>query len=123
VVVRGEGIVGLAAPLIEAGARSIALTRWTIGDRQTVSFIEAFYRALAAGQPVVDALRTAKLDAIARGAPPAQWAAFTIIGNPAVAIPLTLPSRRPGFALVLSAALLVLLASGWVWRRRSRPPR
>jgi hypothetical protein len=113
VVVRGEGIVGLAAPLMEAGTRAIALTRWAIGDRQTVSFIEAFYRALARGEPVSDALRSAKLAAIARGAAPAEWAAFTIMGDPSVAVALTEPSRgRPLYWWAGAVILVVVLGAG-----------
>lgn len=120
VVVRGEGIVGLAAPLLAAGARAIALTRWTIGDRQTVTFIEAFYRALAAHEPVADALRSAKLDAIARGAPPAEWAAFTIVGDPTITVPLD--PLRGGRTIwwIGASALVLLVVSVAGWRRARR---
>jgi len=126
VVVRGEGIVGLAAPLIEAGARTIALTRWSIGDRQTVAFIEAFYRALADHQPAVDALRSAKLDAIARGAAPAEWAAFTIVGDPTTTVPLKIPTpERPLYwwaGVVALTALLGVTALRFATRRRQSHP-
>jgi hypothetical protein len=118
VVVRGEGIVGLAAPLIQAGARAVALTRWTIGDRPTVTFIEQFYQALAAGEPAADALRTAKLAAIARGAAPADWAAFTIVGDPSITVPLTAPRGRMGIWVRLLGAALV--AAGLLQWRRAR---
>lgn len=117
VVVRGEGIVGLAAPLIEAGARAVALTRWAIGDEETVSFIAGLYDALATGQPVADALRDAKIAAIARGASPAQWAAFTIVGDPTITVSLTAP--RPGVPLYwwIGGAAALLLLAGWARRR------
>jgi len=92
-VVRGEGIVGLAAPLIEAGARDVALTRWPIGDRSTTAFVADFYASLATGAPIGDALRSAKLSAMQRGAPPAQWAAFAIVGDPMIRIPLVRSAR------------------------------
>jgi hypothetical protein len=55
--------------------------------------------------------------AIARGEPPAVWAAFTLIGDPLAAPPLARP-RRPmaGLALALVALLLGLVAL--VARRR-----
>jgi hypothetical protein len=124
VVVRGEGIVGLAAPLMQAGARAIALTRWTIGDRPTVAFIEGFYRGLAARQPVADALRTAKLEAIARGAPAAEWAAFTIVGDPTVSVPLREPpAGRPLYwwAAIAAAALGIGVGVLRLAARRRRP--
>lgn len=117
-VVRGEGIVGLAMPLFEAGARAIALTRWTISDQSTVSFIERFYLGLAAGENAADALRSAKLDAIRRGASPAEWAAFTVIGDPTIRVPLRTPSGRPAlWAIALGVAVL---ATGLGLVRRAR---
>jgi tetratricopeptide (TPR) repeat protein len=112
VVVEGEGIQGLTAPLIQAGARSVVATQWRIADRSTVTFIQAFYQALARGLPVGDALRAAKLDAIRRGAPPKEWAAFITVGDPMVRLVLRRPwpnvwnSGALGAALVLAAASL-----------------
>jgi CHAT domain-containing protein len=114
VVVRGEGIVGLAAPLIEAGARAVALTRWAIGDQETVGLIAAFYGALASGQTAGPALRTAKLAAITRGASPAVWAAFTIVGDPTVTVPLAAPRPRvPVYWWWIGGAAVVALLAGW----------
>jgi CHAT domain-containing protein len=91
VVVAGEGVQGLTSPLLQAGARSVVATGWRIGDRGTVSFVRDFYAALAGGRPVGDALRTAKLAAIDRGAPPGEWAAFGVVGDPLVIVPLRAP--------------------------------
>ena len=82
VLVEGEGVQGLTAPLIQAGARSVVASQWRIADRRTIPFIQAFYQALAKGLPVGDALRAAKLDGFRRGAPPWDWAAFTAVGDP-----------------------------------------
>jgi CHAT domain-containing protein len=120
VLVRGEGVQGLAAPLLEAGARAVAATWWPIGDRATVRLMDDFYRAMAEGQPAAEALRTAKLAALARGAPAREWAAFTIVGDPLALPPLRVPAEglltawRIGFGLVLALVLLAALA------RRSR---
>ena len=54
-------------------------SQWPIGDRSTVRFIEGFYRSLASGLPAGEALRDAKLQALRRGEPAAQWAAFTLV--------------------------------------------
>jgi hypothetical protein len=64
VLVEGEGVQGLTAPLIQAGARCVVASQWRIADRGTVPFIQAFYQALSTGLPVGDALRQAKLDAL-----------------------------------------------------------
>ena len=120
VVVDGEGIQGLTAPLLQAGARAVVATAWRIGDRATVPFIEAFYDALADGRPVVEALRAAKLDAIRRGAPPAEWAAFSIVGDPSIMVPLVKPATRAPLILALVSALLASAAVFIEARRRSR---
>jgi tetratricopeptide (TPR) repeat protein len=119
VLVDGEGVQGLTAPLLEAGARAVVATQWRIGDRSTVGFVDAFYRAMANGSPVSEALQAAKLAALRRGAPAREWAAFTVIGDPLRSVPLHTP--RPGMSrwLIPVAVLLVLLLGyGVVMRRR-----
>lgn len=88
VVVGGEGVLGLTAPLVQAGARSVVATGWSVGDESAVAFVQSFYETLAEGHDVAEALRMAKLSAIRRGLPMSLWAAFTLIGNPTVRIPL-----------------------------------
>lgn len=88
VVLGGEGLRGLTAPLLEAGARAVVGTHWSIGDRSVVPFIERFYRAMAEGARPDDALRTAKLAAIRAGVSIADWASFTITGDASVRPPL-----------------------------------
>ncbi len=121
-VVTGEGVQGLTAPLLAAGARSVIATYWPIRDRSTLPFVRALYRSLAAGQPVGDALRSAKLDAIARGRPVAEWAAFLSVGDPMLRLELHAPPRRsPAVAAgVVVAAGVLFLAMRAARRRRLR---
>ena len=91
VMVGGEGIRGLTAPLLAAGARSLVATQWRIDDRAVVPVVDALYAALASGQPVIEALRTAKLRALRDGRSPRAWAAFSVIGDPLVRVPLRTP--------------------------------
>jgi tetratricopeptide (TPR) repeat protein len=93
VVVRGEGVQGLVAPLIGAGARSVVATQWRVADRAAAGFVAIFYRYLVGGLTVGDALREAKLEAMRRGAPIGEWAAFTAVGDP-----LARPFARDGAA-------------------------
>ncbi len=81
VVVTGEGIQGLVAPFLEAGARAVVATQWAMGDRTIVPLISRFYGELRAGQSVSDALRAAKLAARAAGEPPSVWAALMLTGD------------------------------------------
>jgi tetratricopeptide (TPR) repeat protein len=113
VLVAGEGIQGLTAPLLQAGARSVVATRWRIGDRAALEIIRPFYDALAAGLPVADALQAAKLAVLRRGAPAREWVAFTAVGDPLVRIPLHRP-RAPwqAWAAGLVGAAVLLGALG-----------
>jgi hypothetical protein len=111
VVVEGEGVQGLTAPLLQAGARSVVATSWKIGDQATVAFVQSFYEALARRLPVADALRAAKLGAIRRGAKPNEWAVFTAVGDPLVEIPLRAPTS--GFGVWVLLVALPIAAAGF----------
>ena len=122
-VLAGEGLQGLTAPLLEAGASSVVGTLWQIGDRSSAPLVESFYAALASGLSVGDALHRAKLAARARGVSPAVWAAFTLTGDARVRTALREPrvvagTRAPTAASV--GALLLLGAGYLASRRRSR---
>ena len=91
VLVAGEGVQGLTAPILAAGARAVVASQWEIGDRATVRFMHEFYRALAEGSPADEALRRAGVRMMNEGRSPTQWAAFTITGDPAVREQLTVP--------------------------------
>jgi CHAT domain-containing protein len=77
----GEGLRGLTAPLLQAGARAVVGTHWSIGDRSVVPFVDRFYRAMADGVRPDDALRVTKLEAIRGGVSIADWATFTLVGE------------------------------------------
>lgn len=87
-VLGGEGVRGLTAPLLQAGARAVLATEWPVEDARTIPMIVAFYAALADGRTSAHALRDAALDAIKDGAPPREWAAFRLVGDPSVRVPL-----------------------------------
>ena len=91
-VMAGEGLRGLTAPLLEAGARAVVATHWSIGDRSVVPFVDRFYAAMARGARVDDALRQAKLAAIRDGVSIADWGAFSVTGDGSVRVPLQTPS-------------------------------
>jgi tetratricopeptide (TPR) repeat protein len=109
VVVGGEGVQGLVSPLLSAGARSVVATMWPVGDRSTARLVEDFYRELANGNDVAEALRQAKLAAIERGAPPAEWAAFNVTGDPLVQVRLRHPSGREPWVPLAGGVLLLTL--------------
>lgn len=119
-LVRGEGVQGLANPLLAAGARAVAATWWPIGDAASVRLVDDFYRELATGHAVSEALRQAKLAALQRGAPAREWAAFTIIGDPSITPQLRIPARHAAVWWYVAAAMVVVLGIYGVAIRRRR---
>jgi len=87
---RGEGLVGLVSAFLQAGARSVLATQWSI-DESTAELMESFYKAMMGGKDMAGALRQAKLDILQKRlrfgrtevslAHPFFWAPFVLIGN------------------------------------------
>ncbi len=121
VMVAGEGMQGLTSPLLEAGARAVVATQWRIGDKATVRLVDDLYAALGRGLPVAAALREAKLAAISRGVPAGEWAAFTVVGDPLVRVPLREPAPRVSvWEWIVGISSVLLLAGYLAVRRRGR---
>jgi len=95
VVLGGEGLRGFIAPLLEAGAAAVIATQWPIGDESILPMIDRFYWHAARGVDVATALRRAKLDAVRDGVKPAVWAAFALVGDGSLRVPLKSPGAAP----------------------------
>jgi CHAT domain-containing protein len=91
-IIGGEGVRGLITPILASGARSVLATRWRLNDRDAVPLVYSFYQGLAAGLPVIEASRRAELSAYRRNAPEREWAAFILVGDPLVRVPLHTPA-------------------------------
>lgn len=116
-VIGGEGVQGLVAPLMGAGARTIVASMWPVGDRATALLMRDFYDEMAEGKTIGEALRAAKLTARKRGEPASVWAAFTLVGDPDTRLQLQQPSHLKQY---LFGALLLLLTAilNWIFRAR-----
>lgn len=79
-----EGLRGLVAPFIEAGARGVAATLWAVDDEAQRLLMRRFYQRLARGESSAAALRGAKLDGIRDGVTPRDWASIVLWGDPLV---------------------------------------
>ena len=87
---RGEGLVGLVSAFLQAGARSVLATQWSI-DESTAELMASFYKAMTGGKDMAGALRQAKLDILVKRlsfagtevsmAHPFFWAPFVLIGS------------------------------------------
>jgi len=87
---QGEGLVGLVSAFLQAGARSVLATQWSI-DESAAELMSSFYKAMTEGQDTAGALRQAKLDILKKRlrfgrtevslAHPFFWASFVLIGS------------------------------------------
>jgi hypothetical protein len=74
--------LGLANGFLVAGAQSVLSTLWVISDEATLELMGRFYRAVAGGMALDDALRQAQLGLKAQPqfVDPFYWAAFQLTG-------------------------------------------
>ncbi len=118
-VTGGEGVDGLAAPAMEAGARAVLASGWLVGDAQTATFMERFYGHVARGELLGDALQATKKDLMQAGVPAGMWASFMLLGDPHTALALRAPPAAIPWVPLL-AGLLVLAYGAAMVRRRGR---
>jgi len=85
----GDDWVGLTRAFLQAGARSVVATLWSVEDWSTASFMERFYSEYSSGGDPVHALALAQRAALAAPATshPFAWAGFIIVGGDMPATP------------------------------------
>lgn len=117
-ILRGEGVFDLARAFFEGGARAVVGSLWRLEDQATALFFDDFYRHLARGISLSEALHRAQKDQIDRGAPPSVWAGIVVIGDGSL---VPVPSRggrhHPAWPIGLAAVLLLVAVA--VAARRS----
>lgn len=116
----GEGVMGLAHALFEAGAVAVVGSLWPTRDDDALALSERLYHHLDAGESVAAALAAAQRELASEGRPSAGWASMVVLGDgahvpfPAGRAP-TLPSvaapgrGRPWIVVGLLLALGLLL--------------
>jgi hypothetical protein len=85
--------------------------------------VERLYSELARGKPVILALRDAKLGSLRAGDPPGVWAAFSVVGDPTVVVPLRAPPLRTWWAGVGAGVVIAVVAAAARRRRGGSVPR
>lgn len=78
---RGEGVMSLARSFFQAGARTVVASAWPLRDDESALLFAEFYRRLADGVSVEQALADARRQRIHAGAPTAAWAGLTVLGD------------------------------------------
>jgi len=75
-----EGVVGLPKAFIQAGAKNIIMSLWSVNDAKTATLMKKFYYHLHndKNQNYIDALRKAKLEMIEEH--PYYWSGFILSG-------------------------------------------
>lgn len=81
-VERGVGVHGLRRAFALAGAETLIMTVWKVGDEPARLLMERFYERVLAGDARVDALRAAQRTVRERYPRPADWAGFICYGDP-----------------------------------------
>ena len=84
-----EGAASLVRPFIAAGARSVVASLWAMDDTFSLALMREFYRRLAAGVDVAEALRDAKLQMLKSFGPQAVsrlWSGVVVYGDGAGAV-------------------------------------
>jgi tetratricopeptide (TPR) repeat protein len=122
-VLAGEGLQGLTAPLLEAGATAVVGTLWQIGDQSAAPFMRLLYRELGQQAMAGDALHGAKRAALAKGLPPSVWAAFTLTGDARLTTSLRPPRAARSYLLGAGVILLGVVYLVARTRRRRNPER
>ena len=76
--------MNLARTFLIAGAKSVVASLWDADDRSTATLMAHFYRQIATGKSVAEALRSAQMEMLKEfgsDMPPYYWAGFTVIGD------------------------------------------
>ena len=79
----GGALQGLADSFFNAGARAVLASHWEVPSAATEKLMTGLFARYAkdSGRDLAEDLRQAQLAAIATGAHPFNWAAFTLIGD------------------------------------------
>jgi len=116
----GEGVLSLARAFFEAGAHAVVGSRWPLRDADAAALFDTFYRHLATGASLSEALKITKDEAYLAGRPAASWAGLVLLGNGDLR-PFLGPQPSQGqFGRNLLLATLVVLVSLVVIRARRR---
>ncbi|MGC5075651.1 CHAT domain-containing protein [Agrococcus sp. DT81.2] len=78
---RGQGVLGLSAAFLAAGADAVILTLWKVEDQSTTEFMKCFYSALTSTGDETQAFRRAQSSMAQKFTDPRAWAAFQHYGR------------------------------------------
>jgi len=92
-----DGVASLVRPFVAAGARSVVANLWTAQDNFSLTLMREFYRELAGGSDIGEALRRAKLKMIQNFGPdatPKLWSGVLAYGDASAVIAPTVGTAQ-----------------------------
>lgn len=124
----GQGMHGLGQTFLRAGADAVVGTLWPIRDDEAQTVFTHFYRRLAEGASLAQALATAQRQAATDGVPARAWAAIVLLGDGTVRVrpeaALSKDESPPSHGRTVLGILVALAALGGlgvVLRRPKKP--
>ena len=75
-----DSVSGLSKAFIQAGAKDIVMSLWSVNDEATKELMSSFYQKMKENKNYAEALKAAKLKMIEKGRHPFYWAAFVVSG-------------------------------------------
>ena len=81
-----QGLMSMQGAVVLAGARGLVASLWPVSDAEAAPFMRQFYvnllqRKLPPAEALLEAQRTASVDAAGRPRPPFLWAGWTFFGE------------------------------------------
>lgn len=116
----GEGFEGFVQAFRAAGTPSVIASLWSVDDKATALFFQAYYHALLSGKTAAQALQAAKLEIMSNEDNSVlDWAGFCYYGYD-WQVQLESPNNAHRW-LILGILLVALAGGGYIyWRRRTR---
>ncbi len=112
----GEGFEGFVQAFRAAGTPSVIASLWSVDDKVTALFFQAYYQALLSGKTAAQALQAAKLEMLADANNSVlDWAGFCYYGYD-WEVQLEPPSHVLEW-LVIGGVLAALAGGGFIYRR------
>ena len=75
-----DSVSGLSKAFIQAGAKDIVMSLWSVDDEATKELMTSFYQEMKENKNYAKALKAAKLKMIEEGRHPFYWGAFVVSG-------------------------------------------
>lgn len=117
---QGEGVYSMARAFAYKGCPTLVSTLWPVHDGASAAIMLDFYRELAKGNKINEALRLAKLNHLEKAesylAHPAIWASYVPVGE----MDMIRIKRNRSIIFVLVTISLLLISLRLIVRRRSK---